>query len=109
MFILKGKEKLIAYYYTDKKENYNLGDIILISGKKKDIYNNTVDNTFNYKKYLYNQGIYNVIEITNINKIKSNIYYKNHNYVSYGLKIVPSDAKAFELYNLIDYLTNKKK
>lgn len=44
-----------------------------------------------------------------INKIKSNIYYKNHNYVSYGLKIVPSDAKAFELYNLIDYLTNKKK
>lgn len=71
-FILKGKEKLIAYYYTDKKENYNLGDIILISGKKKDIHNNTVDNTFNYKKYLYNQGIYNVIEITNINKIKSN-------------------------------------
>lgn len=71
-FILKGKEKLIAYYHTDKKEEYNLGDIVLVSGKKKEIYNNTVDNTFNYKKYLYNQGIYNVIEITNINKIKSN-------------------------------------
>ncbi len=82
-FILKGKEKLIAYYYTDKKENYNLGDIILISGEKKDIYNNTVDNTFNYKKYLYNQGIYNVIEITDINKVKSNrnIFYSMKTYL----------------------------
>lgn len=92
-FILKGKEKLIAYYYTDKKENYNLGDIILISGEKKDIYNNTVDNTFNYKKYLYNQGIYNVIEITDINKVKSNrnIFYSMKTYlINRGRKLSKS-------------------
>lgn len=92
-FILKGKEKLIAYYYTDKKENYNLGDIILISGEKKDIYNNTVDNTFNYKKYLYNQGIYNVIEITDINKVKSNrnIFYSMKTYlINRGTKLSKS-------------------
>ena len=92
-FILKGKEKLIAYYYTDKKEKYNLGDIILISGEKKYIYNNTVDNTFNYKKYLYNQGIYNVIEITDINKVKSNrnIFYSMKTYlINRGRKLSKS-------------------
>ena len=51
----------------------------------------------------------NSIHFEYISKIQNNIYVKNNNYVSYGLKIVPSDAKAYELYNLISYLLNKKK
>ena len=75
---LKGKEKVIGYLYT-KEENetnkllktYSIGNKVLITGKRKDITNNTVPNTFNYKKYLSNNKIYNVIEITKIEKIKS--------------------------------------
>ena len=58
-------------------DNYHLGDKVLISGEKKEINNNTVPNTFNYKKYLESNKIYNVITITNITKIeesKSIIY-----------------------------------
>ena len=82
---LKGNEKVIGYLYT-KEENetnkllktYSIGNKVLITGKRKDITNNTVPNTFNYKKYLSNNKIYNVIEITKIEKIKSktSIFYK---------------------------------
>ena len=39
-----------------------------------------------------------------IKKIKDKLYSKNNNLLSYGLKIVPSNSKATELINLIDYL-----
>ena len=83
-FSLKGKEKVIGnYYLTDKEfikesKKYNRGDIIKVSGDIKQIGNNTVPNTFNYKKYLISNEIYNVIEITSITKISEtkNIFYK---------------------------------
>ena len=85
---LKGKEKVIGYLYTKEEketnkllERYSIGNKVLITGKRKDITNNTVPNTFNYKKYLKSNRIYNVIEITKIKKIKNttNIFYRIKN------------------------------
>lgn len=42
-----------------------------------------------------------------INKIKEKIYCKNNNYLSYGLKLVPSNSNAPELKALIIYITKK--
>ena len=85
---LKGKEKVIGYIYTNNNEEtkqiskeYEIGDKVTVTGEKKEITNNTVPNTFNYKKYLQSNKIYNVITITKINKVKStnNIFYKVKN------------------------------
>ena len=75
---LKGKEKVIGYLYYDEDKidefvsAFELGDEVLVSGNISDINNNTVPDTFNYKKYLYSNKIYNVIEITDISKINDN-------------------------------------
>ena len=75
---LKGKEKVIGYLYYDEDKidefvsSFELGDEVLVSGNISDINNNTVPDTFNYKKYLYSNKIYNVIEITDISKINDN-------------------------------------
>ena len=81
---IKAKEKLIVNYYTDNPNDYNylsLGDTIEVKGKLKIPSNNTVPNTFNYKKYLYNNKIYYTVTASNINKIKNNTsliyYFKN--------------------------------
>ena len=78
---LKGKEKVIGYIYNQKSNNYSLGDKVKVSGEKQDIQNNTVPYTFNYKKYLESNKIYNVIEIKRIEVIKKNqnIFYKIKN------------------------------
>lgn len=85
--ILKNKEKFIGYLYLNKNEqdeflnNYGYGDMVHINTEKLDINNNTVENTFNYKKYLYNNKIFHVFKITDITKIKDNknIFYKIKN------------------------------
>ena len=85
--ILKGKEKVLAYLYIDKDKidneynKYDLGDIITITAQEKEIKQKTLDNTFDYKKYLNNQKIYKSIEITNIkiNTKNKNIFYKIKN------------------------------
>lgn len=84
---LKGKEKVIGYLYYDEDEiedfvsSYELGDKVLLSGDISDISNNTVPDTFNYKKYLVSNRIYNVINITSISKISDNknIFYSIKN------------------------------
>ena len=84
---LKGKEKVIGYIYCDENliqkyiKLYSLGDTIKIKGTKKDISNNTVPNSFNYKNYLINNKIYNVIVINDIKKVKDN------NNIFYSLKV----------------------
>lgn len=79
-YTLKGKEKVLGVIYDDTN-NFSLGDLVRISGEKIELTNNTVPNTFNYKKYLYNQGIYNYININEIKLIKENknIFYKLKN------------------------------
>ena len=42
--------------------------------------------------------------------IKQNkIYIKNDNLLSYGLKLVPSNSKSYEVFDLINYMKAKKK
>ena len=86
-FIVKGKEKVKCIYYINTEEekdyyqNINLGIRIKIEGELSIPSNNTIPNTFNYKKYLY----YNHINyIMNVNKIdiinnETNILYSIKN------------------------------
>ena len=84
---LKNKEKLIGYLYLEKEQkeeflnNYSYGDIVYIKTEKLEINNNTVENTFNYRKYLYNNKIFHVLKINYIEKVKDNknIFYKIKN------------------------------
>ena len=85
--ILKSEEKILAYLYVDKDKidkeynKYDLGDKITITAQQKEIKTKTLDNTFDYKKYLNNQKIYEVVEITDIkiNTKNNNIFYKIKN------------------------------
>ena len=85
---LKGNEKLQAYYYFDMLEekndflkNYKLGDKVYIEGKLSIPSNNTNYNLFNYKNYLYNEGIYYTLNIKKYDKVSqnSNIVYSIKN------------------------------
>ncbi len=82
-FILKGKEKLKCNYYINdnKKININYGDKIYLKGTLKEPNNNTIPNTFNYKKYLQNNNIFYTLEIDEIIKLEptNNIIYKIKN------------------------------
>ena len=75
---IKGKEKLIINYYQPLRENISLGDTIKIIGNLEKPQNNTIPNLFNYKKYLYNNKIYYMVNAQSITKIANNtkiIYY----------------------------------
>ena len=71
-------EKTILYYYAKSKEiddlynNYRIGDYITVSLLDVKITNNTLPNTFNYKKNLYYKKIYRVFNVTSIEKVKKN-------------------------------------
>lgn len=69
---IKGKEKVKVTYYlkTEQEkekilENLSLGANILLEGNFKEPSNNTIPNTFNYKKYLYNNKIFYTFTATN--------------------------------------------
>ena len=100
-FIIKGKEKVKCTYYIQKESDLNkyknikLGTKLKLQGKLSIPSNNTVPNTFNYKKYLYYKHInyiFNVdsisIESTNIN-----IFYKLKNYLKE--RISSYDSRAY--------------
>ena len=83
--VLNGKEKLKCNYYLDNNEKFDIkyGDILYLSGKLKKPNNNTIPNTFNYKKYLEHNDIYYILEIEKINKQvrTNNIIYKIKNII----------------------------
>jgi len=79
---VEGLEKIIGNYYfktLDEKNSfinkYKLGDTIFIEGTFSRANNNTVFNLFNYKKYLERKGIYYLISINNLEKVKDNKNY----------------------------------
>ena len=84
-FILKGKEKIKCNYYfkSNEKININYGDKITLFGNLKIPNNNTIPNTFNYKKYLNNNDIYYILNIEEIINIKNtdNVIYKIKNLI----------------------------
>ena len=83
--IIKAKEKVKAtYYYNNNSEVLNnicLGCSITIYGKESDLKKNTIPNTFNYQKYLYNKKIYTnfVIEKYRVYQ-DNNTFYKIKDY-----------------------------
>ena len=92
-FTLKSKEKVYCNYYIKENINFDytnlLGKKIKITGMIKEVNNNTIPNTFNYKKYLYNNKIFKKFNVDSIEimekenilyKIKNNIINKINNY-----------------------------
>ena len=69
---IKSKEKLVINYYGKLSEKIVLGDKIHVSGILKEPSNNTIPNLFNYKEYLYQNGIFYTINAETINKISNN-------------------------------------
>ena len=83
---LKGAEKVLGYLYCEQEDiddflkKYSLGDKVIINGEIINVSNNTVPNTFNYKKYLISNDIYSSVDISSIEKVSDN------DSIFYGIK-----------------------
>lgn len=105
---LKSKENIILNYYVDTYDELNKlndtlyeGIIITAHGTLNQPSNNTIPNTFNYKKYLKSKKIYytfnaNAIEIVGDN---SNFYYQFKHWLSKRIESIDDTGyiKAFVL------------
>jgi len=72
MIYLKSNEEIVVNYQTDKKLDIEYGDTLKVTGTLTIPTNNTIPNSFNYKKYLERKGIYYILKANNIEKIKKN-------------------------------------
>lgn len=88
--IIQAKEKVKINYYinSEKEKDYyreiiKYGIKIIVNGELSMPINNTIPNTFNYKKYLSNQQIYFLLLASNIKISNSNtsIFYQLKNVV----------------------------
>lgn len=91
-FIIKGKEKLKGTYYISSEEEkdnlskLSLGITLSLSGSLSVPSNNTIPNTFNYKKYLKNNKINYTLSVEKlevINNKTSFIYTIKNKLISY--------------------------
>ena len=84
-FVIKGREKIKCNYYLSDDEVIDIkyGDKVLLNGTLSIPKNNTIPNTFNYKKYLNNNNIYYLLTVDNVISIErsKNIFYKFKNIV----------------------------
>lgn len=89
-FELVGDETLLCSYYSDEADEKEdlwksipLGSKVVVKGRLKIPSKNTVPNTFDYRQYLYNKGIYYTCTIEEIKVIDktANIFYKIKNAV----------------------------
>ena len=69
---IKGKETVRATYITEEALELELGQTIILEGSLSEPYNNTIPNTFNYKKYLNNHRIYYVMKVTGLKQKAGN-------------------------------------
>ena len=85
-FTIKTPEKIKCNYYLKENEkiNINYGDKVILTGTLKEPNNNTIPNTFNYKKYLNNNNIKYILTIETIEKIEksNNLFYKIKNKIN---------------------------
>lgn len=109
--IIKGKEKVQCTYYLqteeeklDYQKTLKLGITIKLTGELTEPLNNTIPNTFNYKKYLYNHQIYYLMNVEDINIInnKENIFYKIKNLVIKRINQSPKTSKYLKAFILGD-------
>ena len=78
IFYIYASEKIIIYDYQALSTNITLGDTIYVNGELSQPRNNTIPNNFNYRKYLYNNDIFYIINALDIKKIANNtslLYY----------------------------------
>ncbi|MBQ7136856.1 MAG: DNA internalization-related competence protein ComEC/Rec2 [Bacilli bacterium] len=103
---LIGKEKIQASYYfksLKEKENftneYSLGDQVIVKGELKAPNDNTNFNVFNYKKYLYYENIFYILDINEINKTNdnSNFLYGLKNFIITRLEKLKSSSYLYAL------------
>ena len=93
-FIIKGKEKVkCTYYITNESEiefynNLELGTTLILNGTLNVTSDNTVPNTFNYKRYLYYKHINYIMNVDNISIKNRNtdILYKIKNVIINRIK-----------------------
>ena len=71
--LIESDEKIKLNYYTNDNLDLLIGMKIKVDVTLKDVDNNTIPNTFNYKKYLYNNKIYKLGNIKKIIDIDKNI------------------------------------
>jgi len=72
---LNAKELVECYIYGEDIDTsfIKIGYKVKLTGTMKEILNNTIPNTFNYKEYLYNKKIYYTFNIDNIILINKDI------------------------------------
>lgn len=99
-FVLKDKENIQMFYYDDF--DLNEGDKVTVNVLLSTPSINTIPNTFNYQKYLYNNGIYKVGTVNKIEVIK-----KNNNILN-NLKSSLSKKVSFNPYLKLFILGDKK-
>ena len=92
---LKAKEIIQGTYYlkSEEEKNYFIDNLkygiqVELNGTLNDPVNNTTPNTFNYKKYLYNKGIYKILNINSfkIIAINNNVFYRLKNMINDRIK-----------------------
>ena len=113
-FTLKSHEKVICNYYLNNDSNISfdnlLGKKIKVNGKLKEVVNNTIPNTFNYKKYLYNNKLYKTFIVNNLEILEDeNIFYKFKNNIIKKINNYEDEIKTYlNLFILGDktYLDN---
>lgn len=107
---LDGTEKIIGNYFFKTEEekkmflkDYKLGDYVYLKGTFSLPKRNTVPNLFNYQKYLNRKGIYYIMQIEQIEKIKegNSCFYKIKNWIVNHIEKYQSGAylKTFILGN----------
>ena len=105
---IKAREVIQGTYYlkTIEEKDYFLNNLkygskVELSGELNNPINNTIPNTFNYKKYLYNKGIYKILNITTFTIIsnKMNVFYAFKNNINERIKNIDNDdyVKTFIL------------
>jgi len=103
---IKSKEKIIINYYTNDFENIDihLGDKVKITGTLKVPSNNTIPNLFNYKKYLYYNGIHYTMTASNIDKISNNtnIIYDLREKISLRIDTISKSNEYIKIFILGD-------
>ena len=112
---LDSKEDLvIRYYFKNKDEFLKYKDIIKyglkirINGEIKEVNNNTIFNTFNYKKYLNNKGIYYIVNAQNIEILDSDVNFINVTKNILRKQIDKRDEKGYLLAFILGDKTNIK-
>ena len=88
---IKAKETIQGTYYLksiEEKEyflnNLKYGSKVELNGELNEPSNNTLPNTFNYREYLYNKGIYKTLSIDSFKILpnKMNLFYKFKNFIN---------------------------